>query len=172
MPVHDHCSWRGYTKQPKGSPHCPKQTQLLLESPSLWFPGICVFLNKIRVRAKVSLYFWFFSMGGGREEWETSKEAKWRMSWSAMIQHNFIFSLVLTVSIKILKIAANFILQPDLITGCWEQPRPKSHSVSISPCIWHDPLKYPLKMKFLKHYSFHTRYFFPSSFPSKCIQKM
>lgn len=44
----------------------PKQTQLLLRVSLPWFPGICVFLNKIQVRADLSLYFLVFLAWGGR----------------------------------------------------------------------------------------------------------
>lgn len=154
------------------SPHCPKQIQLLLESlPPMVSRDLCLSQQNSDETRSVSLSLVFFSVDGGRGEWETSKEAKWRMSWSAMIQQNFIFSLVLTISIKILQIAANF--SPSAWFDYWVLWAAQTQK---SPCK-HQPLylawsfKIALKMKFLEHFSCHTKYFFPPSFPSKWIQK-
>lgn len=161
----------GCTKPHVFSPLPKTDTTTPGESPSYGFQRFVSFSTKFRWDQKCLFIFVFFSMDGGRGEWETSKEAKWRMSWSAMIQQNFIFSLVLTISIKILQIAANF--SPSAWFDYWVLWAAQTKK---SPCK-HQPLylawsfKIALKMKFLEHFSCHTKYFFPPSFPSKCIQK-
>lgn len=92
------------TKTPMCSPHCPKyKNGFRRVSISVVYRELGPSWWNSDERRSASLFLFFLAQGGGSGEWcwgeggRCDEEAKWRMSRSALMQENVIFSLILTV---------------------------------------------------------------------------